>query len=126
MVNRDIIRNMRDTKRVEHKATTQGLAPDADSLDYCPKKTPSCANRLGNHLKDIPMIALLTAKETLTQPEQAHRYMVELASNELDCEGVPVDVRLLDVCVTVPSKKAIELLIASADWLKGYSLGSPE
>jgi hypothetical protein len=58
----------------------------------CPKKTPICANRLGNHLKDVSMIALLTAPERLNQPEQAHRYMVEMASIEtvLDSEGVPV------------------------------------
>lgn len=119
---------MRDTKRVEHKATTLGKAPDADSLDYCPKKTPSCANRLGNHLKDIPMIALLTAPETLTQPEQAHRYMVELASTEtvLDCQGVPVPAttKKVDVCVVERGLDAITTELTAAGHLDGYQIVS--
>lgn len=74
------------------------------------------------------MIALLTAPETLNQPEQAHRFMAQLASieTELDACGVtvPATTKMLDVVVSDPSFEAIEFLISSVDWLKGYSLKS--
>ncbi len=68
------------------------------------------------------MLELLTATETFTQATKAHRFMVEVASNEVDFEGVPVDFKVIDVVVTKPSKQAIKSLISAADWLQGYSL----
>ncbi len=70
------------------------------------------------------MIALLTARETLAQSTPAHRFMVEVASDNLDLEGVPIDCQIIDVCIAAPSREAIELLVAATDWLKGYSLKS--
>lgn len=70
------------------------------------------------------MLELLTAPEALAQSTLAHRFLVELASIELDFEGVPVDVKTIDVVVTNPNEAAIQLLIATTDWLKGYSLKS--
>lgn len=68
------------------------------------------------------MLQLLSAPETLTAPAQSHRFMADVASNQLDFEGVPVDVQTIDVLVIDPSEAAIKLLIASTKWLKGYSL----
>jgi hypothetical protein len=70
------------------------------------------------------MLELLTVPETLAQLTQTHRFMAEVASNKVDFEGVPVDFKTIDVVVMSPTKQAIELLIAAADWLKGYSLVS--
>ena len=74
------------------------------------------------------MFELLTAPEALAQPTIAHRYMVELASLELELDflgvPVPVDYQTVDVVVTEPTKTAIQTLIAAADWLKGYTMVS--
>lgn len=72
-------------------------------------------------LEILTMFALLTAPE-ISQATPAQRFMVEVASNALDHEGIPLDVKTIDVVVTEHSKKAIASLIAGADWLKGYSL----
>lgn len=72
------------------------------------------------------MITLLSAPETLTSPASAHRFMVELASNELvlDAQGVPVpkDYIKIDVVLLEPTEQAIKTLIAATSWLKGYTM----
>jgi len=74
------------------------------------------------------MIALLTAPERLNQPEQAHRYMVEMASIEtvLDSEGVPVPAyfKKVDVLVNQPSLGAITTLLAAKGHLDSYQIVS--
>lgn len=74
------------------------------------------------------MFELLTAPETLAQPTIAHRYMVELASNELELDRdgipVPVDYKTVDVVVTEPTEQAIKTLIAATSWLAGYTMVS--
>lgn len=66
------------------------------------------------------MFQLLTAPEV--QPTQAHRYMVELASNDIDFEGVPVAFKTLDVVVTEPTLDAISVLLQSSGHLNGWGL----
>ena len=72
------------------------------------------------------MIELLTAPETLTAPALAHRYMVQLASIEieLDAYGVPVPAttKMLDVCVVEPSLAAITTLLNAAGHLEGFEI----
>lgn len=63
---------------------------------------------------------LLTAPEALAQPTQAKRYMVELASSTLDFEGVTVNVKTIDVCVT--EEAAIATVLQAAGHLHGYSI----
>ncbi len=74
------------------------------------------------------MFQLLTAPETLAQPTLAHRFMVELASDELELDRdgipVPVDYKMVDLVVTEPTKTAIQTLIAATSWLKGYTMVS--
>lgn len=74
------------------------------------------------------MLQLLSAPETLTSPALAHRFMVELASNELvlDCEGVPVpkEHKTVDVVVTSPTLLAITTLLQTAGHLKGFQVVS--
>ncbi len=48
--------------------------------------------------------------------------MVEVASDELDFDGIPLDFETLDVVVGEPTKQAIELLIDTKPWLKGYTV----
>ena len=60
----------------------------------------------------------LTAKEALTTKQRTYRYLVELASNQLDREGVPERFVSVDVVVLEPTKAAIETLIAAAGWLE--------
>ena len=67
------------------------------------------------------MIALLTAPEII-QATSTHRYMIEVISNELDHEGVSLDVRTVNLLVSAPTREAIALAIADVQWLKGYSL----
>ncbi len=69
------------------------------------------------------MFTLLKAPD-ITQATPAHRFMVEVASNELDYEGIPLDIRTVDLLLSVPTREAISVAIAEAQWLKGYSLMS--
>lgn len=72
------------------------------------------------------MIALLTAPEILAQPTPAHRYMVELASDEtvLDRDGIPVPAhfKTIDVCVTEPHLEAITELLQANGHLDGWGI----
>jgi len=72
------------------------------------------------------MLQLLTARETLTAPAVAHRYMVEMASiaTELNAEGIPVPVatEVLDVLVAEPSLDAITKFLTSKGLLEGFQI----
>ena len=56
--------------------------------------------------------------------KQTYRYFVEVASCELDFEGLSMHYQIIDVVVLEPTEKAIKTLIASAKWLQGYTLVS--
>lgn len=74
------------------------------------------------------MITLLSAPETLTNPNLAIRYLVQLDSieQELNSQEVPVpkDSKIVDVVVVEPTKEAIAILLAAAGYLKGYQITS--
>lgn len=74
---------------------------------------------------------LLTVKDImtyLTSPvasgSDQYRYIAELASDELDQDGVPLDFIKADVVVAEPTQKTIEREIAACPWLEGYTLVS--
>lgn len=56
--------------------------------------------------------------------ERTYRYFVELASDELDYEGVPESYQIVDVVVGQPTEEEIQALIAATGWLKGYTMVS--
>lgn len=65
----------------------------------------------------------------LTAPDavgakHSYRYYVELASTQLDDDGIPERFRVVDVVVVQPTQSAIENVLSSNDWLQGYSLTS--
>lgn len=68
------------------------------------------------------MLQLLTAPQVLAQPTQAHRYMVDLASNDLDFEGVPTSYKTVDVVVDEPTEDAIATLLQDGGHLEGYGI----
>lgn len=74
------------------------------------------------------MFNLVTAPETRTAPTLAHRFMVELTSNEfvLDAQGVPVprEHKIVDVCVTSPTREAIASLLQAVGHLDGWNIKS--
>jgi len=66
----------------------------------------------------------LTAPEAHSTNQRTYRYFVELASDELDFEGVPERFKIVDVVVTEPTEAAIKTLVAATHWLKGYTMVS--
>ena len=68
------------------------------------------------------MLQLLTSPEAIAQPTQSKRFMVELASNELDFEGVPEYFKTLDVCVTEPTIEAITVFLKAAGYLDNWGI----
>ncbi len=52
----------------------------------------------------------------------SYRYFCELASLEVDFEGLSLHYQVIDVVVLEPTEQAIKNLIASAGWLRGYIL----
>lgn len=65
----------------------------------------------------------------LTAPDAAgakqwYRYYVEIASKQLNFEGVPEFTRTIDVVVAQPTQEAITQLINACGWLEGYGLVS--
>lgn len=64
----------------------------------------------------------LTAPEAISTSAQTYRYIVELASNNCDWEGVPTDWKKIDVVVMEPTRDAIALVIAAAGWLKDWGI----
>lgn len=65
-------------------------------------------------------VALLNAQVV----GNSYRYMVELASNELDFEGVPESYTTVDVMVAEPNKAAILELLAEKGLLKNWGMVS--
>ena len=74
------------------------------------------------------MLQLLSAPETLTSSASAHRFLVELASNELvlDAQGIPVpqEFKTIDVCVMSPTLEAIATLLQATGYLNGWNIVS--
>lgn len=66
----------------------------------------------------MPYLTAPSAQKT----ERTYRFFVELASDKLDYEGVPESFQIVDVVVLENSEQAIKTLIASAGWLKGYTM----
>lgn len=56
--------------------------------------------------------------------KHSYRYYVELASDELDHEGVPESYRIVDVVVLENTLDAIKAVITAADWLSGYTIAA--
>lgn len=74
------------------------------------------------------MITLLTAPQVLAAPAQCHRYIVELASIEveLDSQGVPVPAyfKKVDVLVAESHIDDITTLLAAKGHLDGFQVVS--
>ena len=72
------------------------------------------------------MITLLSAPETLTSPNRAHRYIVQLVSTELELDShqvpVPKETKIIDVCVTEPTALAIATLLEAAGYLQAHQI----
>ena len=73
-------------------------------------------------------LEVLTSAEVIEQKLPGHRFMVELATLELeiDEEGIPVpkDFKVIEVVVAKPTAEAIEQLIAAVPFLDAYSVVS--
>jgi hypothetical protein len=86
---------------------TESKVAVATSTSYCDRAIP-----------------LLTAADAVG--DNAHRYFAELASDELELDSdeipVPKEYQTIDLLVASKSEKAIRDLIATADWLEGYTL----
>lgn len=99
-------------------ATHQGLGTDVDSLIY---KKP--LRQQGHSTKKVNSIMpYLTQPGAQKTKEPIYRYFVELASNQLDYEGVPKSYRIVDVVVLENSEGAIKAVIAAIDWLQGFKI----
>jgi len=74
------------------------------------------------------MIQLLTAPQVFAAPAQSHRFIVELASIEveLDSQGVPVAayIKKVDVFVAEPHIDDITTLLAAKGHLDGFQVVS--
>lgn len=64
----------------------------------------------------------LTASEVKTTKHRTYRYLVELASNQVDHDGVPVCHRIVDVVVLENTLEAIKAVITAAGYLCGYTI----
>lgn len=53
-----------------------------------------------------------------------YRYYVELASTQVDPDGVALEFRLVDVVVAEPTRDALATVIADCEWLSGYEIVS--
>jgi len=70
------------------------------------------------------MMTLLSASETKTVKLPTYRYLVQLASYQLDHLGVPEHVQLLDVVVLEPTLEAIISLVTATGWLDSFTMVS--
>lgn len=72
------------------------------------------------------MTQVLVAQEVVEQKLTGHRFIVELASHEveLDAWGIPVlvDFKTIDAVAGEPTREAICALIVDYEWLKDYSI----
>lgn len=66
----------------------------------------------------MPYLTASAAQET----KLTYRYFAELASLELDYEGLSTHYQVIDLVVLEPTEEAVTTLIAAAGWLKGYTL----
>ena len=64
----------------------------------------------------------ITVPEAEKTKSPTYRYFCELASEELDHEGVPESHRLVDVVVLENTENAIKTVVAATDWLSGYTI----
>jgi len=69
------------------------------------------------------MPQLLTVSEALSA-NHTYRYFCELASTQLDYDGIPKTFRVVRIVVAEPTQSVIENTLFSGDWLQGYSLVS--
>ncbi len=69
------------------------------------------------------MPQLLTAPEALSA-NHTHKYFCELASTQLDYDGIPETFHVVGVVVAEPTQSAIENTLSSGYCLQGYSLVS--
>ena len=67
------------------------------------------------------MLELLTAPTAFEQPRN-YRFMVELASIQVDEEGVPESCQVIDVVVSSPTPEAIATLLGATDRLQDYAI----
>lgn len=67
------------------------------------------------------MPQLLTVPEALST-NHTYRYFCELASSQLDHEGVPESCCIVDVVVLDDTLEALKTVIAAASWLFGYTI----
>jgi hypothetical protein len=85
--------------------------------------------RTASAVKEFTTIMItLSAPETLTNPNHAYRYKVDLVSieQELDSQEVPVPkhIETVDLCVAEPTEEAIALLLSVKGYLKNYQIVS--
>lgn len=66
----------------------------------------------------------LTASEAKKTKQQTYCYLVELASKQLDRDGVTESRRIVHVVVLENALEAIKTVIAAANWLSGYTIVS--
>lgn len=66
----------------------------------------------------MPYLTAPAAQET----KLTYRYFAELASLELDYEGLSMHYQVIDLVVLEPTEEAVKTLIAAAGWLQGYTL----
>lgn len=64
----------------------------------------------------------ITALEARTTKQRTYRFFVELASKQLDHEGVPESQHIVDVVVLENKLKAIKAVIAAAGYLSDYTI----
>lgn len=66
---------------------------------------------------------VLTAEQCIST-HCTYRYMVQLASKEVDYEGVPERTQLIDLVVKEPTPEAIALLLEASGYLKDWQIAS--
>ena len=67
---------------------------------------------MGIHKKFNYIMTYITAPEARTAKQRTYLYLVELASNQLDHDGVPESHRIVDVVVLENTLEAIKTVIA--------------
>jgi len=69
-----------------------------------------------------PKVYVTDSQIEPTQP--GYRFYAELASNELDFEGVPERYLLVDVVVVLPCEAAVRQLLDDRGWLSDWGIVS--
>jgi len=71
------------------------------------------------------VLPLVTSPEVVEKKSVGYRYLVELASKQVqlqDDRAIPVDTQIIDVVVVQPSIETIEQLLASCGWLRDWQI----